>query len=225
MNYISHYYCLVEKSPYSVLGVFLPDILPRFSYYHNKYFLKYNISNLTPNEQEIWKGIDQHYGDDSFFHTMPLFHSSMGQINAEMQKNIYLLGIKRKFIVTHVLYELILDHLVIQHYPSVVSEIYEKLEYVNKLDVLSFIEKIIGKNSEIDLFLGAYERFIERRFLNFYSQPSNLVKSLHMVSGKIGEWEYNDNTIQGFVNIIELQKKEIDFNHTFDIIQSKPHHP
>ncbi len=218
MNYVSHYYCLKDKNPYSTLGVLLPDILDRFSFLHNKYFSVYNSEFLNKEGNQLWKGIEQHYADDNFFHSLSFFKNGMASIEEEMRKATLLRDLKRKYLISHVLYELILDHMILERHPDIVSGIYSNLAGVDTLELKNFLGNIIGENEEIDLFLDSYVRFLNRKFLNFYAVESNLVKSLHMVSGKISQWEFEENIVQEFVMIIKKIKLETDFDLVFDCI-------
>ncbi len=123
--------------------------------------------------------------------------------------------LKRKFLISHVLYELILDHWILNQDPAIVSQIYQILENLPSNAIENFIRKVIHDKTKIQPLLESYQRFVERRFLNFYSQEENLVKALHRVSGKISQWEYNDLTEKSFISIIKQVKKEIEYEEVF----------
>lgn len=219
MNYVSHYYCLKEKNPYYSLGAFLPDILHNFSFIYNRYFRSYDPISLNTSELMLWRGIVQHYQDDAYFHDLSFFKLGMQQIEEAMNKSDALILLKRKFLISHVLYELILDNMILDRHPYLVSEIYDDLDKVNITILRNFLRNIVGENEEIELFLDSFDRFLARRFLGFYSIESNLVKSLHMVTGKISQWEFNDNIVNEFVSIIKMQKQNIDFDMVFDSVK------
>lgn len=218
MNYISHYYCLKDKNPYTTLGTLLPDIIPHFSYLHNKYFLHFNSQSLNKEEFQLWLGVENHYADDKFFHAMSFFKQGMMRIEEEMHKSLVLKELRRKYLISHVLYELILDHMILERFPEIAEGVYADLEQVDIAKLNMFLKNIIGENEKINLFLGSFERFLDRRFLGFYAIDSNLVKSLHMVSGKISQWDFNKETIDGFTTIIRKMKNEIDFKLVFESI-------
>jgi hypothetical protein len=220
LNFVSHYYCAKEANPYYTLGVLFPDIFKKFSFYHNQFFTKFDPALLTEKEAFIWRGIEQHYSDDGYFHAFPEFKYFMGRIETEMAKYESLQGLKRKFLVSHILYELILDNMILEQAPDIVIDIYQHLDSCPKQDIQLFLEKIMQKNEAIDVFLDSYDKFILRRFLNFYSEERNLVKALHRVTGTISQWEYNEYTENDFITVIQLVKSEIDFGKTFERIKS-----
>jgi hypothetical protein len=220
LNFVSHYYCTKEDNPYYTLGLLFPDIFKKFSFYHNQFFTKFDPKHLTENEAYIWRGIEQHYSDDAYFHSFSEFKHFMARLESEMFKFETLKGLKRKFIVTHILYELILDNLILEQVPDIVTTIYNHLDTCPKIEIQLFLEKIMQKNEAIDVFLESYDRFILRRFLNFYSEERNLVKALHRVTGTIAQWDYNEYTEKDFITVIQIVKSEIDFGKTFERIKS-----
>ena len=219
MNYISHYYCLKEKNPYYTLGVFLPDILKNFSFLYNRYFRSYVPTSLNTFELMLWRGIIQHYQDDAYFHDLSFFKLGMQQIEEAMNLSDALILLKRKFLISHVLYELILDNMILDRHPSLELEIYDDLAKIDITILRNFLRNIVGENEEIELYLYSLECFLARRFLGFYSMESNLVKSLHMVTGKISQWDLNDSIVNEFANIIKVQKQKIDFDMLFDSVK------
>jgi hypothetical protein len=142
----------------------------------------------------------------------------MIRIEEEMHKSLVLKELRRKYLISHVLYELILDHMILERFPEIAEGVYADLEQVDIAKLKMFLKNIIGENEKINLFLGSFERFLDRRFLGFYAIDSNLVKSLHMVSGKISQWDFNKETIDGFTTIIRKMKNEIDFKLVFESI-------
>lgn len=220
MNFVSHYFCSQDSDPYHNLGLMMPDIFPRFSFYHNRFFIRFDTSLLTEHERHLWQGIAQHYRDDAYFHNMDSFKHVMSRIEEEMKKNEVLLSMKRKYLISHVLYELILDHMLMERYSDIVSEIYVKMDSIVRQDILQFLEKIMGKHSQIEVFLNSYDHFMARRFLNFYSLEHNLVKALHRVTGKISDWAYNEETEFALIPIIQQIKSEINLDQTFENIKS-----
>lgn len=219
MNFVSHFYCAKERNPFYTLGVLFPDIFKKFSFYHNQFFVKFDSSLLTENEFFIWRGIEQHYSDDAYFHSFPDFKYFMSRIESEMSKFENLQSLKRKFLISHILYELILDNLILENEPEIVTSIYNDLDYCKKIEIQTFLEKIMKKNEAIDVFLESYDKFIVRRFLNFYSEERNLVKALHRVTGTISDWHYDEYTEISFVSVIKQVKSEIDFGKTFEKIK------
>jgi hypothetical protein len=167
----------------------------------------------------LWRGIIQHYKDDAYFHDLSFFKLGMQQIEEAMNLSDALILLKRKFLISHVLYELILDNMILDRHPSLVQEIYDDLAKIDITILRNFLRNIVGENEEIELYLYSLECFLARRFLGFYSMESNLVKSLYMVTGKISQWDLNDSIVNEFANIIKVQKQKIDFDMVFDSVK------
>ncbi len=167
----------------------------------------------------LWRGIIQHYQDDAYFHDLSFFKLGMQQIEEAMNLSDALILLKRKFFISHVLYELILDNMILDRHPTLVLEINDDLAKMDITILRNFLRNIVGENEEIGLYLYSLECFLARRFLGFYSMESNLVKSLHMVTGKISQWDLNDSIVNEFANIIKVQKQKIDFDMVFDSVK------
>lgn len=217
MNYISHFYVSHSYHDQVRLAALFPDIFPKFSFLHNTYFKKFDHSRLSDIELNYWKGIEVHYADDANFHTMDSFNHFNRRIE-ELLEQSSLKASKRKFLISHILFELILDHWILNQEPTIVSQIYKILEKLPPDSIENFIRKIIQDESQIRPLMDSYQRFVERRFLNFYSEESNLVKALHRVTGKISQWEYNDLTEKSFISIIKQVKSEINYEEIFSYV-------
>ena len=113
----------------------------------------------------LWRGIIQHYQDDAYFHDLSFFKLGMQQIEEAMNKSDTLTLLKRKFFISHVLYELILDNMILDRHPSLVLEIYDDLAKVDITILSNFLRNIVGENEEIDRFSDSFDRFLARRIL------------------------------------------------------------
>lgn len=220
MNFLSHFYCSLGQPDLTKLASLFPDIFPKFSYLHNTYFLQIDNNKFDPLELEILHGIDIHYADDKTFHSSDYFKQFNARIDEELKANEVTNLLHRKFLVSHILFELLIDHWIINQEPSIVSEVYQIVDDLDSVILDRFLSKIIAKTEEINILLTAYERFRSRRFLNFYAEESNLVKALHRVTEKISNWEYNEKTEDAFINIIQKIKQEIPYNTILDTVKS-----
>jgi hypothetical protein len=220
MNFLSHFYCSAGQSDLTKIASLFPDVFPKFSYLHNTYFLQIDKRKLDSLELEILHGIEIHYADDKTFHSSDYFKHFNARIDEELKANEVTNPLHRKFLVSHILFELLIDHWIINQEPGIVSEVYQ-IAYDLDSEVLNrFLSKIIAKTEEINILLTAYEQFRSRRFLNFYAEESNLVKALHRVTGKISNWEYNEKTEDAFINIIQKIKQEIPYSTILDTVKS-----
>jgi hypothetical protein len=218
LNFLSHYFASSEYSENVRIATLLPDIFPKFSYLHNVYFKHYDTSKLNALELEFWRGIEVHYADDARFHSMASFQQFTKVIDDELKNDVVLAGIKRKFLIGHILYELLIDHWVISKQPEITTKIYQQFEALPPDSIQNFLTKIIADSKKIELLLQAFERFQERRFLAFYADETNLVKALHRVTGKISAWEYNENTEKSFINVIRETKTKIQYRTLFEYV-------
>jgi hypothetical protein len=101
----------------------------------------------------LWRGIIQHYQDDAYFHDLSFFKLGMQQIEEAMNLSDALILLKRKFLISHVLYELILDNMILDRHPSLELEIYDDLAKIDITILRNFLRNIVGENEEIELYL------------------------------------------------------------------------
>lgn len=209
MNYLGHYYCTIGYSETSRVCSLIPDIFPKFSYLHNQYFKSYDRSGLNDFEQKFMQGVDLHYADDLTFHNSKIFIESTQAIEQAIYRVKILETIKRKYLLAHILFELLLDHWIICHEPNINSSIYSEVENWKSDSLAQFLNKILGKTDKIQLLLESLEHFKSRRFLNFYAEETNLIKALHKVTGKISAWDYNEHTENAFKEVIKTVKEQL----------------
>lgn len=220
MNYISHYYNSEKESNYYKLGLVLPDIYPNFSFLHNKYFVEYQDKHLlTPQELDLWEGIEQHYMDDSIFHNLSQFDNFVHQTMKDFEANPILKPIQRKNFVGHIFLEIIIDHLILKDQPDLVYKIYDDIESIQEDVVTSFFNKIILESDKNQLFLKNFRNFKTKKFLEYYKIKRNLVVALYKVTGKIAKWELNEEIERELIAYIDNYRTENNYLEIFKQIE------
>jgi hypothetical protein len=48
--------------------------------------------------------------------------------------------------------------------------------------------------------------------MNFYTEESNLIKALHSITGRIGQWPYDAMHQQELLKFIQTSKEKYNFN-------------
>lgn len=213
MNFISHYFRVQDKALYYKFGTLLPDLYPKFSFYFNKY-----ISHINPNSHildehcDLHYGIINHYSDDKIFHQLPIFKNFIINTINYFEDNKTLNHIKRKNFVAHILFEIILDHMCIIQNPNILYNFHKDLNLIQQKIFFDFIEKSIPSSKTNVLFLRTFDAFIDKKYMNFYTEESNLIKALHSVTGHIGQWQHDAIYHQEFLKFIQSSKEIYSFN-------------
>jgi hypothetical protein len=191
----------------------LPDLYPNFSFYFNKHIAHLNPDSHTLAEhRDLHHGILNHYQDDKIFHQLPIFKDFILNTIDYFEENETLKNIKRKNFVAHILFEILLDHLCIIQSPQILPKFYEDLYRFHKEIFFDFIEKSIPSSETNVLFLETFDSFIDRKYMNFYTEESNLIKALHSITGRIGQWQYDAMHQQELLKFIQTSKEKYSFN-------------
>ena len=116
MNFLSHYKLIPSgKTPYFMLGVLLPDLIPGFTKVYHK-----NIRNQTFDDiedAEIRDGILFHLKTDAIFHNLDLFQELIEAFTLVFNEADSI-KIPRVFFIVHILivvydinhFEIVLKH-------------------------------------------------------------------------------------------------------------------
>ena len=130
MNFISHFYLDRDlNDSHFFTGVSTPDLVSLFD---RNIRLKARQMPLlmeneaTPEEVSFYQGVLRHFEGDRIFHTSHFFERETGQIN-DILKETFQERVGRGFFVAHILFELLLDKILIQDDPSLLSEFYGHL--------------------------------------------------------------------------------------------------
>lgn len=208
MNFISHYYRVQNKALYHKFGTMLPDLYPNFSFYYNKHIAHLNPdSHNLANHRDLHLGILNHYRDDKIFHQLPIFKDFIINSIDYFEKNETLKHIKRKNFVAHILFEILLDHLCIIENPLILNLFYNDVYQFKKTIFLDFLEKSIPSYETNVLFLKAFESFIDKKYMHFYTEETNLIKALHSITGRIGQWPNETVYQEELLKYIEINKE------------------
>ncbi len=169
MNFIAHYY-LDHGNPESffALGAATPDLL---SIYNPTHRIKRNHLpdfNLINNPEYIffYKGLIRHFEADALFHSSKFFSDETHFLSAAFSKQLPDLVIPRKFFLAHILFELILDRVIIKDHPKIIMDYYHHYDNTSMRELKLATEFMAGHS------LPNYEHFLnkfkENRYLLHY---------------------------------------------------------
>jgi hypothetical protein len=96
--------------------------------------------------------------------------------------------------------------------PHILYNFYKDLNLFQQRIFFNFIEKSIPSSKTNVLFLRTFDAFIDKKYMNFYTEESNLIKALHSVTGHIGQWQHDAIYHQEFLKFIQSSKEIYNFN-------------
>lgn len=194
MNYLSHYYVHQKNSnPLYSLGLIFPDISRGFVKHPGKFSLQEYLE-LSP----LAEGCLQHYEADKQFHSSAFFDWGTKICIEELKKSPFEGSVERRWFMGHVLFEMVLDRILIRHKPKVGSDFYSELGEINQQHVKKFM--ILHDAVEIEKFLIFFEHFRRAAYIKNYTDNNLFAFSFSRIMKKAGLPELS------FANKIVLQE-------------------
>lgn len=187
MNFIAHFY--VDKHVDDGLffvGVSTPDWV---SIFDRNVRVKANLLPLimeneaTPAELSFYNGVMRHLEIDRDFHSSEFFAFETQEIMRLIDRHLGKERVPRSFFVAHVLFELVLDKVLIQSEPSLLPTYYRHLESCSLKRMVQLTEWITSTPLPgYDAFL---QRFIAKRYLYQYTDWDHLIYVLRRILERV----------------------------------------
>lgn len=180
MNFLSHYYFdSVPGNPYFNLGLIFPDILRNFVR-GSKLNLTIEISD-APEQMNLLKGCIQHVQSDKVFHAWQGFHDAVDFVTQSIRASEH--DIEKDWFIAHILVELAMDHYLIKKHETLATKLYTDFEMVDTVQMHSFLQR--HDFSNFDLFQNGFDRFMNVRYLESYTEEDNIVYALGRICTKM----------------------------------------
>lgn len=208
MNYFAHYYFdHKEANPYYNAGLVLPDFARSAA--GNKHIntsLEHDFT-LQPHFFHLNEGSKQHYATDGFFHNTPFFSHCTHFIEDLFVKHNFPKDGQRFWFLSHILFELILDRVLIQQHPQKLDDFYTALRQCSLKTVVDFLA-LSGKDGS-DRFSKFWNGFLEAQYLQYYLIDEKLLYSINRVVTRAKQPELNEAQALAFIPVVHNAEKEI----------------
>jgi hypothetical protein len=136
LNFLSHYFIHHKiDNHYFNLGLILPD-LARGSI---KKFKELN-GDFSINHEQMLNGCFAHLEDDKKFHSSNFFETGTSICIDAIKSNADLKNIERKWFLGHILFEMMMDRLLIRHYHGIGKQFYADLNLIDISELDSFFK-------------------------------------------------------------------------------------
>jgi hypothetical protein len=215
MNFISHFYLDRElNNSWFFAGVSTPDLV---SVFDRTVRLKENTLPLpmeneaSPEELSFYQGVLRHFEVDKIFHTSPFFYTETKEINRRLHAVFPDGEMKRGFFVSHVLFELLLDKLLIQQDPTLLPDFYRHLTTYPLQEYVKLTEWVTGvPMPSYEGFLG---KFIEKQYLYRYTDWQHVIYILKRIVLGVGIKEVAYLHDPRFLSVMEAYEEELKERH------------
>jgi hypothetical protein len=136
LNFLSHYFIHHKiDNPYFNLGLILPD-LARGSI---KKFKTLN-GEFSINHEQLLNGSNSHLADDKKFHASHFFETGTSKCLDAIKSNTDLKNIERKWFLGHILFEMMMDRLLVRHYNGLGKQFYSDLNSIDIPELEGFLK-------------------------------------------------------------------------------------
>lgn len=202
MNYFSHFWVDgKENDHFYNTGLILPDFARTHvkSFHHPPLFHNQNHSKLH-------SGCLSHYRADKAFHQSPFFKGLLEQTSRIMNAAPFSALLKRKWFLSHILVELMLDRLLVKDNLSVLDAFYLSLNKVSDNELGAFLHLFQGVN--IDAFTEKYNHFRSVQYIYFYVDNIKFVYSLNRIMMRAGAGELSQQDQDVLLQVVlELEQQ------------------
>ena len=185
MNYLGHFVfnheiCGVERLPYLIMGVALPDLWSRYS---RSLRIRWNrVRGFEPrnsSEQTLKAGLLNHIEADRWFHGIPSFLKWNANLRGQLSSPDVSTAVAD--FLAHVALELVLDHRLVCDEPARGEDFYDLLAQCDSREVERIMGTILGQ--PLPGLAAEIDGFIDRRFLPRFRDTQTLAHVLQYIGG------------------------------------------
>ena len=211
MNLLSHYYIdQHEADPNYKLGLVFPDLQRGFNA-----LLRKDLFNATPQndmEQAFINGIKKHYLVDKLFHNLPFFDHYTALLKQLIQQHTNIEN--RVYFLAHIYLEMLIDKALITENTLLTVSFYEDMRNVNR-EALTALLSRMGKADLATAFFGNFNKFLEARYLDRYSNNESFVHGVLYSFERATGVSTSAADRDGMLTITDLMMSE----HTNDLLK------
>lgn len=211
MNFISHFYLDRElNNSLFFIGVSTPDLV---SVFDRTVRLKKSRMPLimeneaTGDEINFYNGVMRHFEGDRIFHTSDFFHNEVHRISHLLEKTFAKGEVERGFFVAHIMFELLLDKILIQEDETLVPEFYEHLESHPISEFVRLTEWVT--HTPMPAYDGFLEKFIHKKYLYNYTDPHQVIFILQKIVRGVGIQDIDYLHSRKFLDLLLKYEKEL----------------
>lgn len=176
MNFIAHYaVSQLQENPLFTFGCLLPDLYRGFTKdYHHL------IKIRKPSNNFIFDGIKFHIATDKIFHTHPFFITENKNLSKAIQQNN--LANKYSYIISHVLFELLLDRYLLNKNYALHKKFYTTL---NQIEIYTLTQNLLFfyDNDTSNKIIRIFKSFKTEEYAQYLTDVKGIVSSLHHILG------------------------------------------
>ncbi len=185
MNFLAHYYFDGKaQAPYYNLGLILPDLMGMVS---RGWKLKkqHLLAFANADHHALAQGVKGHLLMDEWFHETAFFYKAQAQVKATLAAS----GIKyppyRVSFLSHIMLEILVDRLIVQHYPHLVQRFYHELAQTSLSQIKRFFLKTGLSFNEG--FAAFFPQFVSKQYAFRYTDDQAFIQSINQIASRVSQ--------------------------------------
>jgi len=215
MNYFSHFIFDHQNLNHEYnTGLLLPDITRKSI---KKFHKTENDFETSNHHKQFLEGCLKHYQSDKKFHSSTFFSSYYQLLNHEISHSSDLKNAERKWFISHILLELLIDRVIVNSHQYLLDSFYNSLLKVNEESLRLFLKSYGMKNT--DEFFVFFNHFRNTQYIYHYTDNNKFMYSLNriMLRARVKELSQNENNL--ILNIV-LEFEQKHFNGSELLLQN-----
>jgi len=211
-----------SANPALVLGLILPDLKADFNRSIKRQLL-YNASHdWSLFSQTVRRGVERHIQADALFHNSAFFQEHVQYLNGLLLPGKVPSFQYRRYFLSHITLELVLDRLLLEHFPYFLVDFYQQLGAIDEKEIENLWLET-GAKGELQTFLTNLEKFIYNGYLWYYRYDNMLSRAIIRTYSRLKEVVPTEREKQELKMIIETLRAKLynNFLWVFDDMQTQ----
>lgn len=208
LNYFAHYFFDHEpENHYYNAGLLMPDFA-RVADGAKRINTRLEFSaDVQPRLYQLNRGSQQHYQTDARFHNSEFFKQHTTRLDELFTKHKFSRHNQRLWFVSHILFEVLLDRVLVQQHPQKLAEFYSSLQKVDIETVIDFLAHS-GKEGR-GRFSNFWNGFIESQFIQHYTNDESFLYSMNRILQRASQPEMDNAQGEAMLGIVHEMETEL----------------
>lgn len=208
MNYFAHYFFDHQpENHYYNAGLLMPDFA-RVADGAKRINIHLDFdSDLHPTLHQLNKGSKQHYHTDARFHNSTFFKHQTSRLDELFALHNFPRHNQRLWFLSHILFEVLLDRVLIQHHPQKLDEFYASLQNVQLDTIIEFLAHS-GKEGK-GRFSNFWNGFLESQYMQYYVKDESFLYSINRILLRAAQPELDLAQGEALLRIVYDMEKEL----------------
>ena len=184
-----------------VLGTALPDLLPLAeSRVHLRPARSAAAETRTESEAALAAGVSVHLATDTAFHKTAAFAAAQAEVSTLLAEAAFDGMRVRRFFVTHVLTELVLDAVLLRADPALAERFYGAITAADFSSATQWTEAVTGRT--LPHLPQVLTRFADSQYLRHYAEDDGVATGLSNLCRRAGQDTFEGKNFTRLVGVV-----------------------